>query len=75
MGALDRLGPEGKHLGGDRVIVVTDKGLVRAGVGDSVLARLKEVVGQEAYPQGSSDFTPLANKVKAADQDVILLTS
>lgn len=34
-----------------------------------------QVVGEEAYPQGAADFTPLANKVKAAGPDVILLTS
>ncbi|BDG59063.1 ABC transporter substrate-binding protein [Caldinitratiruptor microaerophilus] len=34
-----------------------------------------QIVGEEAYPQGSSDFTPLANKVKAANPDVVLLTS
>ncbi|BDG59062.1 iron-containing alcohol dehydrogenase [Caldinitratiruptor microaerophilus] len=43
VGALDKLGPEVQRLGGDHVVVVTDKGLVKAGVVDSVLARLKEI--------------------------------
>lgn len=34
-----------------------------------------QIVGEEAYPQGASDFTPLANKIKAAKPDVVLLTS
>lgn len=34
-----------------------------------------QIVGEESYPQGAADFTPLANKVKAANPDVVLLTS
>ncbi|HYF90761.1 MAG TPA: ABC transporter substrate-binding protein [Symbiobacteriaceae bacterium] len=34
-----------------------------------------QILGGEAYPQGAADFTPLANKLKAANPDLIMLTS
>lgn len=63
-GALEKLGPEVKRFG-SRVIVMTDKVLVQAGVVDPVLARLKEagvrfVVFDEVEPEPSTENCALA---------------
>lgn len=52
VGALENLGPEVQRLAAERVMVVTDKGLVAAGVVDTVLARLREAgVGTVVFDQ------------------------
>lgn len=63
-GALEQLGPEVKRFG-SRVIVITDKVLVQAGVVDPVLARLKEagvrsIVFDEVEPEPSTENCALA---------------
>jgi len=79
-GSVARTGEEIARLGGSRVLLVTDTGLARAGVADTVAAALSGTAGVtfagtwDAVPQDPTftDVESLVAEVRAADADTVV---